>query len=132
MKIVPAVTVVLIVAVFLISLPSGNAQEPEPLPEPEYLYYMPYVAKPFWDIDSGWYLTDLHTDDGINYYAELSRGGWVVEGRNRQVPNWQYWVPPLGAPYQWGGHYFWSPTGSWHPPFYLDFYAVRIISRPDQ
>jgi hypothetical protein len=104
----------------------------QPLPEPEYLFYMPYVAKQLWEVDSVWIITDLRSNDGVNYYATLVSDGWTVEGKNVQAPSWAYIVPAVGVHYLWKSIWFWSPTSSWHPPFYMDFYAVRIITRPDE
>jgi hypothetical protein len=85
--------IVLFIVTLFVSPPAVCAKQPDSTPEPEYIFYLPFVAKQWWGTESGWLLTVLSTNDGINYYAELASGGWTVEGKNVQAPNWAYLVP---------------------------------------
>jgi hypothetical protein len=102
------------------------------LHEDRIIYYLPYVAKSWWEStpDVDWQVVKLY-DMGGELYADFAMGGWLVRGKALQNSGPLWIMPYVGQICYWQGYYFFGPSTSWHPPFYIQFSAQEILIWPD-
>jgi hypothetical protein len=111
---------------------NGYNQNPVTPVEQENTYYVPYVANSWWKAtpDVDWYIANMYTIDGDLYADFAMNDGWLVRGKALQLPGPLWQMPSVGMVSYWNGYYFFPPSTSWHPPFYIQFAAQEVLVQP--
>ena len=110
----------------------NHSQKIDPPSDKDFKYYVPYVAKSWWKAtpDVDWYIANMYTIDGDLYADFAMNEEWLVRGKALQLPGPLWLTPSVGMISYWNGYYFFPPSTSWHPPYYIQFAAEEVLVRP--
>jgi hypothetical protein len=132
-KVVTAALSLMILASMIFKPVTAHAQQLVSNFDEAFILYLPFVENQLWGTEvDDWYIIDIHTENNVDYFAVLAtKIGWVVQTKNIQLFDPLMWIVPYqGQRCIWEGFYFFCPSSSWHPPYYMDLAVIKIIGQP--